>query len=98
MKCGISRFVRIIIGRLIILFFPLQEKFKNYFAQKENGFDLNLVIKRRRDFKNPSMYEKLIEKFDVDEIGSNFNRTVFDPHGFTKDCFYDFIGMFQKKD
>ncbi|VDN59930.1 unnamed protein product [Dracunculus medinensis] len=75
----------------------IEEKFKNYFARKANGFDLNLAIKRRRDFKNPSMYEKLIEKFDVDELGSNFDKTVFDPHGFTKDCFYDRIAVVQKE-
>lgn len=37
------------------------------------------------------MYEKLIEKFEVDELGSNFAPSVFDPHGFSKDCFYDQI-------
>lgn len=50
------------------------------------------MIKKRRDFENPSMYEQLIEKFHVDELGSNFNPRVFDPHGFSEDCFYDSIG------
>uniref|UniRef100_A0A0R3S3Y3 SAP30-binding protein n=1 Tax=Elaeophora elaphi TaxID=1147741 RepID=A0A0R3S3Y3_9BILA len=69
----------------------LEARFRGFFEKKAQGADLNALIQKRRDFKNPSMYEKLIEKFEVDELGSNFAQSVFDPHGFTKDCFYDQI-------
>lgn len=69
----------------------MQARFRGFFEKKAQGADLNALIQKRRDFKNPSMYEKLIEKFEVDELGSNFAPSVFDPHGFTKDCFYDQI-------
>lgn len=72
----------------------LQARFRGFFEKKAQGADLNALIQKRRDFKNPSMYEKLIEKFEVDELGSNFAPSVFDPHGFTKDCFYDQICKF----
>lgn len=74
-----------------------EERFRSYFERKAAGVDLNLMIQKRRDFKNPSMYEKLIEAFDVDELGSNFKKSVFDPHGFSKDCFYDQISIMQKE-
>ncbi|VDM37810.1 unnamed protein product [Toxocara canis] len=69
----------------------LELKFEKFFAKKAAGMDLNSSIQTRRDFKNPSIYERLIETFEVDELGSNFNPSVFDPHGFTEDCFYDVI-------
>uniref|UniRef100_A0A0N5ASS3 SAP30-binding protein n=1 Tax=Syphacia muris TaxID=451379 RepID=A0A0N5ASS3_9BILA len=75
----------------------LEQRFEAYFKRKSAGVDLNLMIKKRRDFKNPSMYEQLIEKFHVDELGSNFNPRVFDPHEFSDDCFYDNIGTMQKE-
>ncbi|VDN30223.1 unnamed protein product [Gongylonema pulchrum] len=70
----------------------LEERFRVFFEKKAQGADLNAMIQKRRDFKNPSMYAKLIEKFEVDELGSNFDPAVFNPHGFTKDCYYDEIG------
>ncbi|KAL3985591.1 HCNGP-like family protein [Acanthocheilonema viteae] len=75
----------------------LEARFRGFFEKKAQGADLNALIQKRRDFKNPSMYEKLIEKFEVDELGSNFAPSVFDPHGFTKDCFYDQISILQKE-
>ncbi|EFO20506.2 transcriptional regulator HCNGP [Loa loa] len=75
----------------------LEARFRGFFEKKAQGADLNALIQKRRDFKNPSMYEKLIEKFEVDELGSNFAPSVFDPHGFTKDCFYDQISVLQKE-
>ncbi|KAM3716265.1 SAP30-binding protein [Dirofilaria immitis] len=75
----------------------LEARFRGFFEKKAQGADLNALIQKRRDFKNPSMYEKLIEKFEVDELGSNFAPSVFDPHGFTKDCFYDQISALQKE-
>ncbi|VDK18117.1 unnamed protein product, partial [Anisakis simplex] len=75
----------------------LELQFEKYFARKANGMDLNLSIQLRQDFKNPSIYERLIEAFEVDELGSNFDPSVFNPHGFTEDCFYDNISVMQKE-
>lgn len=74
-----------------------EERFRTYFARKAAGVDLNMTIQNRQDFKNPSMYEKLIEAAGLDELGSNFAPSVFDPHGFTKDCFYEQISAMQKE-
>lgn len=35
---------------------------------------------------------KLIEFLELDEIGSNYLKEVYDPHGFPEDAFFDRIG------
>jgi hypothetical protein len=39
----------------------------------------NRVIKSRRDFKNPCLYERLVAMFGIDEKSTNFPPSVFDP-------------------
>uniref|UniRef100_A0A1I7ZSB7 HCNGP-like protein n=1 Tax=Steinernema glaseri TaxID=37863 RepID=A0A1I7ZSB7_9BILA len=61
----------------------LENLFNSLFEKKFKG-ELNPTkqIQERKDFKNPSIYEKFIEFFDLDEIGSNFSKDVYDPHVF----------------
>lgn len=33
---------------------------------------MNEGIRKKKDFKNPSIYEKLIERYEINEYGSNF--------------------------
>ena len=53
---------------------------------------MNAHIKETKKFKNPSIYEFLIEKFGIDETGTNFPKGVFDPHAYEENCFYDKLG------
>lgn len=53
---------------------------------------MNAIIKNEKKFKNPAIYDMLIEKFGLDEIGSNFPKSVFDPHAFNEDSFYEELG------
>ncbi|VDP14140.1 unnamed protein product [Soboliphyme baturini] len=73
-----------------------QAKFKEFFRRKAAGYDFNKAIQNRTDFRNPSIYEKLIEHFGIDEIGTNFPKEVFDPHGFKPCDFYDEIAKIQR--
>ncbi len=51
----------------------LQEKFSKMYEKKmKSGLDMNLAIQRNKNFRNPSIYEKLIKYCDVDELGSNY--------------------------
>jgi hypothetical protein len=50
------------------------------------------MIKNRRDFKNPSLYERLVGMFGIDEKGTNFPTSVFDPDAFLPSDFYDSLG------
>lgn len=53
---------------------------------------MNAVIKQRKDYKNPSLYEALRDTYEIDEKGTNFPANVYDPNGFRPDDFYDALG------
>lgn len=65
------------------------------FEKRRQGRDPNTEIQKHKQFRNPSIYEKLIEMLGIDQIGSNFSRSVFDPHGFKPDDYYDKLGEAQ---
>jgi len=52
------------------------------------------MIKERRDFRNPSLYENLVDSFCIDEKGTNFTSEVFDPKAFQPEDFYTALGGF----
>lgn len=48
----------------------VQEKFtKLYEKMRKNALDMNDIIQRRKDFRNPSIYEKLISFCGINELG-----------------------------
>nr|KAG5694020.1 hypothetical protein BaRGS_002474 [Batillaria attramentaria] len=77
----------------------LQDKIAEYYMRmKQVGFDPNREIQRLTSFRNPSIYEKLIQQFKIDEKGSNFPLDVYNPHMWSKESFYDELDKAQKKD
>ncbi|CAG2234319.1 SAP30-binding protein-like [Mytilus galloprovincialis] len=74
----------------------LQDKISGLFEKMRKGLDMNDKIQRRKDFRNPSIYEKLIEFIGIDEKGSNYPAEVFDPHAWGKESFYDQLDKAQK--
>lgn len=51
----------------------LQDKItKLYEKMQTQQLDMNSVIQKRKDFRNPSIYEKLIQYCDLDELGKLF--------------------------
>ncbi|CAB3401391.1 unnamed protein product [Caenorhabditis bovis] len=75
----------------------LQARFEAAFRQKAMGINLNQQIQSRKDFCNPMSYEQFIDRFDIDEKGTNFPSNIFDPHCIPENCFYDKIGEEQRK-
>lgn len=64
----------------------LQEKItKMYERMKLNNLDMNKVIQERKEFRNPSIYEKLIQFCDIDELGTNYPPELYDPLRWGKD-------------
>lgn len=58
----------------------LQDKItKMYERMKMNNLDMNKVIQERKEFRNPSIYEKLIQFCDIDELGTNYPPELYDP-------------------
>ncbi|CAD5207227.1 unnamed protein product [Bursaphelenchus okinawaensis] len=73
-------------------------KFRNLFEYKEKrNLDMNKVLTNRKDFKNPSMYEKLKEQFDIDEYGTNFDKTRNEFLQFEEEDYYDSLSETQAK-
>lgn len=46
--------------------------------------DMNKLIQERKEFRNPSIYEKLIEFCEIDEFGTNYPLDVYDPKKWRK--------------
>ncbi|MBN3306318.1 S30BP protein, partial [Amia calva] len=75
----------------------LQEKiFKLYERKLHDDFDTNNHIQMKKEFRNPSIYEKLIQFCGIDELGTNYPKDMFDPHGWSEDSYYEALAKAQK--
>lgn len=45
---------------------------------KSYNYSINNDIRNKKKFKNPSIYEKLIEAYEIDEFGSSFETHIED--------------------
>ena len=64
----------------------------------ERGYDMNAIIQQKKGFRNPSIYEKLIQFCEIDEHGTNFPKDLYDGHLFGKESYYDELAKVQKVD
>ncbi|XP_062331361.1 SAP30-binding protein isoform X2 [Osmerus eperlanus] len=75
----------------------LQEKIQKLYERKLHGdFDTNNHIQKKKEFRNPSIYEKLIQFCSIDELGTNYPKDMFDPHGWSEDSYYEALAKAQK--
>lgn len=75
----------------------LQDKINELFRKMEHsGLDMNKVIQQRKDFRNPSIYEKLIQFCSINELGTNYPPERFDPFKWGKDSYYEELARVQK--
>ncbi|XP_076027930.1 SAP30-binding protein isoform X2 [Genypterus blacodes] len=75
----------------------LQEKIHKLYERKLHGdFDTNNHIQKKKEFRNPSIYEKLIQFCGIDELGTNYPKDMFDPHGWSEDSYYESLAKAQK--
>ncbi|XP_076123094.1 SAP30-binding protein isoform X2 [Alosa pseudoharengus] len=75
----------------------LQEKILKLYERKQHGaFDTNSHIQKKKEFRNPSIYEKLIQFCGIDELGTNYPKDMFDPHGWSEDSYYEALAKAQK--
>ncbi|XP_039991124.1 SAP30-binding protein isoform X2 [Xiphias gladius] len=74
----------------------LQEKIHKLYERKLHGdFDTNSHIQKKKEFRNPSIYEKLIQFCGIDELGTNYPKDMFDPHGWSEDSYYEALAKAQ---
>jgi hypothetical protein len=64
-------------------------------APDAKSFQRNLQTKK--EVANPYILNKVVEYFAIDELQSNFDRQVFDPHGLPLHEYTDKIAVEQKK-
>merc|ERR1719150_1403493 len=77
----------------------LQESINKLYNRKiERGYDMNAVIQAKKAFRNPSIYEKLIQYCAIDEHGTNFPKDLYDGHLFGPESYYDELAKEQKAD
>lgn len=77
----------------------IQESVNRAWRKKQEcSYDMNAVIQNKKAFRNPSIYEKLIEFCDIDEHGTNFPKDLYDGHLFGKESYYDELAKVQKAD
>ncbi|XP_065179800.1 SAP30-binding protein-like [Sycon ciliatum] len=73
----------------------LQRKIEAMLETKHRtGRSLTQSVQSRKDFRNPSIYEKLVSFLDLDELGSNF--TSFNPAGWGPESYYEKLAAVQK--
>lgn len=77
----------------------LQEKIARLYERKvRDGRDMNASIQMRKDFRNPSIYEKLIAYCGIDELGTNYPPETYDPHSWGPDSYYEELSRRQKEE
>lgn len=75
----------------------LQEKICNTYEKMRNSnMDTNKVIQERKEFRNPSIYEKLIQFCDINELGTNYPSDIFNPFQWGKESYYEELAKAQK--
>ena len=76
----------------------LQEKIARMLEKKRLGkLSLNEHVQRKKDFRNPSIYEKLVSYCSIDEYGTNYPRNLFNPSSWGVESYYDALAKAQKE-
>ena len=83
----------------MISMYIFQDKVTRALMEVENGYrDYNAKIQNNKDFRNPSIYEKLVDHLRLDENGTNYPLDLYDPHCWGKESFYEHLARVQKED
>ena len=75
----------------------LQEKIARLIEKKNKGMNVNEYVQRKKEFRNPSIYEKLVSFIGIDEHGTNFPKEIFDPTIWGPESHYDNLAKLQKE-
>lgn len=74
-----------------------QDTVTNLYQKISNStFDLNQYIQDKKEFRNPSIYDKLIQFCDINELGTNFPPDIFDVSIYGPESFYEELARAQK--
>lgn len=59
-------------------------------------YDLNQYIQQKKSFRNPSIYDKLIQFCGINELGTNFPKDFYDTSVYGPESFYEELAKAQK--
>lgn len=76
----------------------LQEKIATINQRLNSGFDLNKYIQDKKEFRNPSIYEKLIQFCGINELDTNFPSEIYDTSVFGPESYYEELAKAQKNE
>ena len=75
----------------------LQEKIARMIERKNNkGLNVNEYVQSKKEFRNPSIYEKLVSFIGINEHGTNFPKKLYDPTIWGPESCYDNLAKVQK--
>ncbi|XP_063366706.1 SAP30-binding protein [Cydia amplana] len=75
----------------------LQETIAKFYNRMlTEGLDMNRIIQDKKNFRNPSIYEKLIQFCDINELDTNYPPEIYDPLKWGKESYYDELARVQK--
>ncbi|KAI9284336.1 HCNGP-like protein-domain-containing protein [Umbelopsis sp. AD052] len=63
----------------------VEARISHFLSLRESGTRFNEHLQESKAFRNPHIYEKLVEFVELDEYSSNFPKDQFDPHGLGAD-------------
>lgn len=69
---------------------------KMYTKMRQTNMDMNRVIQDRKEFRNPSIYDKLISFCDINEFGTNYPPEIYDPLQWGEESYYESLSAVQK--
>lgn len=76
----------------------LREKITAFLQKKDRlGIGFNENVQKRKDVRNPSIYEKLVQKCKLDEFGTNYPEHLFNPREWGEESYFDNLQKAQKK-
>ena len=77
----------------------LQEKIATELQKRRKfGYDPCSRMRENKQFRNPSIYDKLIEKFGINETGTNFTDPILNKSSWRTDSFYKQLAERQQKE
>lgn len=77
----------------------LQDIIAKFYSRMLNeGVDMNRIIQDKKMFRNPSIYEKLIQYCDINELDTNYPPEIYDPLRWGKESYYDELAKAQKQE
>lgn len=76
----------------------LQEKIARMIEKQRSGrWNVNEHVQQKKEFRNPSIYEKLISYIGIEEHGTNYPKHLYDPSIWGEEDYYEALARKQKE-